>query len=149
MPVTTQEKMGQYASTQNQTESDNREIDKRALLTCASRLKGVLDAGGTDKKEYCDALRHNQRLWTIFQVALCDPENPLPRDLKVILLNLSRYVDRVSFRAIGDFSPALLTSLIDINRTIAVGLGKKAQAEAAMSTASPPITPPTSVMVSA
>jgi flagellar protein FlaF len=141
--------MGQYASTQNQTESDNREIDKRALLTCASRLKGVLDAGGTDKKEYCDALRHNQRLWTIFQVALCDPENPLPRDLKVILLNLSRYVDRVSFRAIGDFSPALLTSLIDINRTIAVGLGKKAQAEAAMSTASPPITPPTSVMVSA
>jgi hypothetical protein len=49
----------------------------------------------------------------------------LPQVLKVTLLNLSRYIDRVSFRAITEFAPQLLTSLIDINRMIATGLAKK------------------------
>jgi flagellar protein FlaF len=150
MSVTTQEKLNQYVATQKDNETDNREIDKRALLACASRLKMALDTDGTDMKAYGDALRHNQRLWTMFQVAICDPDNLLPHDLKVILLNLSRYVDRVSFRAVSEYSPDLLSSLIDINRTIAVGLGKTAQAELPLAApVEQSLTPPTSVMISA
>jgi len=124
MTVTTQEKHGAYTAHQRQNE-DGRETDKRALLSCASRLSAALADGGKDMPAYSDALRHNQRLWTIFQVALCDPDNELPKDLKVTLLNLSRYVDKVSFRAVTEFAPQLLHSLIDINRIIAAGLDKK------------------------
>jgi flagellar protein FlaF len=124
MTETTQEKHGAY-TTHAQGMLDDREIDKRALLSCASRLREALDAKGRDMKVYKDAIHHNQRLWTMFQVALCDPENALPRDLKMTLLSLSRYIDRTSFRAINQFAPQLLNSLIDINRTIATGLAKK------------------------
>ena len=128
MTTTTQDKLGAYTSNQRQNE-DSRETDKRALLSCASRLKAALDGGGQDMKEYGEAIKHNQRLWTVFQVALCDPENPLPRELKITLLNLSRYIDRVSFRAVTEFAPQLLNSLIDINRIIAAGLTPKPKAE--------------------
>src|SRR5262249_53191359 len=124
MTTTTHGKLGAYSSHQRQNE-DSRETDKRALLSCASRLKAALDDTGKDMKAYSDAIRHNQRLWTIFQVALCDPENPLPKDLKVTLLSLSRYIDKVSFRAMTEFAPVLINSLIDINRIIAAGLNKR------------------------
>ncbi len=150
MTTTTQEQSGAYATHQRQDE-DGRETDKRALLSCAGRLKAALDDAGKDMQAYADAIRHNQRLWTIFQVALCDPENPLPRELKVTLLNLSRYIDRVSFRAITEFAPQLLNSLIDINRTIAAGLNKKPAAVTppAMAMQQPPAPVPISVMTTA
>ncbi|HEU0117439.1 MAG TPA: flagellar biosynthesis regulator FlaF [Alphaproteobacteria bacterium] len=150
MTANNQDKVGAYASNQQQeAELDGRETDKRALLNCAIRLKLALDDAGKDMATYVEAIRHNQRLWTIFQVALCDPENPLPRDLKVTLLNLSRYVDKVSFRAISSFAPNLLNSLIDINRIIANGLGKKTGQAAVQQPPAQPLTPPTSVMTSA
>jgi len=128
MTTTSHEKVGAY-STNQRTQENSRQTDARALLSCASRLKSVLDAGGADMEVYIQAVRHNQRLWTLFQVALCDSDNPLPRDLKITLLNLSRYVDRVSFRAIGAFEPQLLSSLIDINRMIAAGLSVRQSTE--------------------
>lgn len=128
MTTTTQEKLGTYATHQRSKE-DSRETDARALLSCASRLRTALEDRGNDMKAYADAIRYNQRLWTIFQIALCDPDNSLPRDLKMTLLNLSRYVDRVSFRAVTAFAPQLLTSLIDINRMIATGLNVKPKVE--------------------
>jgi len=130
MTSTTQEKLGSYATHQRNKE-DSRETDARALLSCASRLRAALEAGGNDMKAYGDAVRHNQRLWTLFQIALCDAENPLPEDLKMTLLSLSRYVDKVSFRAITAFSPELLTSLIEINRKIAAGLNASRKTQAA------------------
>jgi flagellar biosynthesis activator protein FlaF len=122
-----QQKVNAYSNQQQQTEMDGREIDKRALLNCAARLKSALDDGGKDMKLYQAALRHNQHLWTIFQVALTDPSNALPRDLKMTLLRLSSYVDRVSFRAISEFMPQILNSLIDIDRALAAGLAKQQQ----------------------
>ena len=121
--------VGAYSTHQNAQE-DGRDIDKRALLTCAGQLKAALDNGGTDMKMYEDAIRKNQKLWTLFQVALCDADNPLPNNLKILLLNISRYIDRTSFKAITEFAPNMVTSLIDLNRTIATGLSKKPAATA-------------------
>lgn len=129
MTTNNQDKVGAYSANQQVAEQDGREIDKRALLNCASRLKAALDDGGNDMVAYTTAIRLNQRLWTVFQVALCDPENLLPRDLKITLLNLSRYVDKVSFRAITAFDAQLLNSMIDINRTIAAGLNKQPETQ--------------------
>ena len=110
-----------------QVQMDGREIYKRALLNCASRLKDALEDGGKDMSLYQAAVRHNQHLWTLFQVALTDSSNALPPELKITLLRLSGYVDRVSFRIICEFVPQMLQSLIDINRTLAAGLAKKPQ----------------------
>ncbi len=105
-----------------------RETEARALLNCASKLEAAR-ADGASREDFGNAIRHNQKLWTIFQVSLCEPDNQLPPDLKILLLNLSRYVDKVSFRAINEENPDLLRSLININRTIAAGLAKKAASE--------------------
>lgn len=118
--------------------SDNsRDTDARALIICARRLedaKGDLSANPQSKdalKAYGDAIRFNQRLWTIFQVALSDPQNPLPQGLKVTLFNLSRYVDKTSLRAVGKYAPREIDSLVNINRIIAAGLAKQADQTAA------------------
>ena len=134
-----------YKTHQRQSQSD-REIEARALLSCASQLAAASE--GDNRTFYTEALKRNQRLWTFFQVALCDPDNPLPRELKIILLNLSRYVDKVSFRAIAEYRPALLSNLIDINRHIATGLSTKPKTETQMPPPSP-VPPGTPVMTTA
>jgi flagellar protein FlaF len=148
MTTTTQEKIGAY-STHQRGQENSRQIDATALLSCASRLKAVLDASGADRAAYVQALRHNQRLWTIFQVALCDPENGLPHGLKMTLLNLSRYVDRVSLRAVGEYMPQILTGLIDINRAIAAGLSIKPKTETTTPVVETIPNAPTAVMTTA
>ena len=127
---------GKNQTAQVVSTGNSRDTDARALLSCASRLNDAKTLMESDLKSkenlqlYCEAIRHNQRLWTIFQVALSDPENLLPEHLKITLLNLSAYIDKTSFRAIGKYMPDLLDSLISINRTIAAGLSKKPTGEA-------------------
>jgi flagellar protein FlaF len=134
---------------------NSRETDSRALAACARRLddaKILMENDGESRenlKLYAEAIRHNQRLWTIFQVALCDPENPLPQDLKITLLNLSRYVDKTSFRAIGKYTPDAINSLIHINRSIAFGLNKKPSGESMTMTLPDARDVPTMLMTSA
>lgn len=115
-----------------------RETEARALLSCASRLEEVRNPDSS-REAFGDAVRHNQQLWTIFQVCLCEPDNPLPRELKVLLLNLSRYIDKVSFRALGDNNRDLLRSLININRMIATGLSAKQPGDAPAPSIRPPM----------
>jgi flagellar biosynthesis regulator FlaF len=122
-----QEVLNAYTNHQHRHE-DNRDLDKRALLTHANRLKIAIDNQGQDMNLYCEAIKGNQELWTIFQVALTDPESKLSDDLKIILLNLSRFIDRTSFRAVTKFQPQLLASLIEINISIAKGLAQKPKA---------------------
>jgi len=147
MTAAAQEKHDAYKSHQSKGESD-REIEARALLSCASQLDAARGAEG-NRQVYTEAIRRNQRLWTIFQVALCDPSNPLTPELKSILLNLSCYVDKVSFRAINDFKPALLQSLIEINRSIAAGLSKKPESASTIPAATLPPPGSVSLMTSA
>jgi flagellar protein FlaF len=132
----TNEQHDVYKTHQRQSQSD-REIEARALLSCANQLAAAGEAG--DFEVYSEALKRNQRLWTFFQVALCDPDNPLPRELKIILLNLSHYVDKVSFRAVAEFKPSLLADLIGINRHIAAGLSAKPKAGEDFQSPPPPI----------
>jgi flagellar protein FlaF len=126
--MTTAKNVGSYAQHQ-QTGESVRETEARALLNCASRLAAAQDINN-GYEYYLDAIKHNQELWTLFQVLLADGNNPLPRDLKITLLNLSRYVDKVSLRASAEYNPELLGSLIDINKQIAAGLSATPGVEA-------------------
>ena len=130
MTTTASKMIETYASAQSESES-LRDTEARALLNCAARMEKVQKESG-NMQGYIDAIRHNQQLWTIFQVSLGEADNKLPKELKVTLLNLSRFVDKVSLRAQTEYNPGLLSSLIDINRHIAAGLSVKPKAEAAM-----------------
>lgn len=129
MNTQVKQQLGAYATHQQKTETV-RETEARALLNCANRLVAAQDPKN-GMEAYLDAIRQNQHLWTLFQVTLTEPDNPLPRDLKVILLNLSRFVDKVSLRASAEYNPSLLTSLVNINRQIAAGLSVASAAPAA------------------
>ncbi len=121
-----------------------RETEAHALLSCASRLE-LACKPECSKDDFVAHVQHNQQLWTLFQVTLCEPDNPLPRDLKALLLNISRYVDKASFAAIGDGNKDILKGLISINRNIAAGLSVKPKSETATAgTAMPPNSPPPS-----
>jgi flagellar protein FlaF len=64
----------------------------------------------------------NQRLWTVLQVELSDPDNPLPAGLRTNLLKLSRYVDQRVFALASGGELRDLEMLSRINQEIAAGL---------------------------
>lgn len=139
MTAPAHENINAYSKNQNAPSAptaNSRDTDSRALLICARRLddaKQLMERDAKSKENlmlFGEAIRQNQRLWTIFQVALSDAENPLPQDLKITLLNLSRYVDKTSFSLLGKYDVTLIDSLINVNRIIAAGLSKQPPGEA-------------------
>lgn len=68
------------------------------------------------------ALRHNQRVWTLFQSELMDESNPLPAEIKRNLMALSNFIDRRTVDIMVKPERAKLDILIAINQNIAAGL---------------------------
>lgn len=69
-----------------------------------------------------DALKYNQRIWTILQVELAKPDNPLPDHIKRDLLLLSGFIDKRIFDTMASPRPEKLDVIIKINENIAAGL---------------------------
>ncbi|WP_064742462.1 flagellar biosynthesis regulator FlaF [Azospirillum sp. B4] len=109
----------------NRPASDNpRDIEAWGLTEAARRL--MLAAQTPENPEPLrQALSLNQRLWTIFQSSMAEPDCPLPKDLREKILVLSLIVDRQTFERLGDLDVTKLNSLIDINRNIAAGLSQR------------------------
>ena len=68
------------------------------------------------------ALTYNQKIWSIFQVELASPDNPLPASLRISILQLGRYIDRKILEAYGRPQPQKLEMIIKINQNLAAGL---------------------------
>ena len=102
----------------------DREAEAAALMKAAALLKHCQSNwAAVDREAVLDkALKFNQRLWTFFQVALTDPENPLPRAIKENVLSLSLFIDKRIFEVMAYPSPDKLDILININTNIAAGL---------------------------
>ena len=102
----------------------NRQLEAAALTKCAQMLesckRGWNDADRPDRLD--EALRHNLRLWTLFQSELARQDHEMPVELRVNLLRLSAFVDKRTFQVMAEPSPDKLQALIDINRNIAAGL---------------------------
>jgi flagellar protein FlaF len=107
-----------------------RELEAALLVRAALLLKECQDGWGADGHDtrLDDALKFNQRLWTVFQVELMADNNPLPEEIRRNLLNLSRFVDKRTFETMASPDVGKLNVLIDINRHIAEGLAGQAQA---------------------
>ena len=118
---------------------DPRSTEAWALGEASRRLALAvkMNDGGEALRE---ALRLNQRLWSIFQAALSEPDCPLPKDVRDNVLTLSLMIDRHVMARLGDLDGSKIQPILDINRAIAEGLaGKSAQpaASAGAATAAP------------
>lgn len=112
-----------YKTAQKENMS-GREIEALALTNAALKLrKCQVDWDSEDREgKRSDALKFNQRVWSILQGELAKDDNPLPVQLKRDLLTLSLFVDKRTFEVMAFPSPEKLDMLIRINLNIAAGL---------------------------
>lgn len=119
--------------TVNRSTMTGREVEAAALAKAASRLKECRRQwDAPDRPARLEqALKLNQRIWSILQAELGRPENPLPKEIRLNLLRLSAFVDRRSFEVLAYPEQEKLDILIAINENIAAGLrARPAAAEA-------------------
>jgi flagellar protein FlaF len=122
------------------TGDDPRSTEAWALGEASRRL--ALAAKMDDKGEALrEALRLNQRLWSIFQAALSEPDCPLPKDVRDNVLALSVMIDRHTMARLGDLDGSKVGPILDINRAIAEGLSARPAQSAASAPAARPAAP--------
>ena len=112
-----------YRSTDQATMS-GREIEATVLNKAALKLKECQnnwDGENRDQKLE-EALKFNQRIWSILQAELAKEDNPLPMQIRRDLLSLSVFIDRRILETLAYPSPEKLSIIIDINNNIAAGL---------------------------
>lgn len=100
-----------------------RQAEAAVLTRAAEKLQYCRDNFEKESRELLrDALRYNQRIWTLFQAALIDEIEPLPPKLREDILNLSVFVDQRTGELQLAPSPEKIDVLITINRHLAAGL---------------------------
>lgn len=112
-----------YQSVDKKTMS-GRETEARVLTQGALKLVDCQNNWGASDRKQClhDALRYNQRIWSIFQVEMTKPDNPLPDQIKQNILLLSRFIDQRIFDIMAFPEVEKLSIIIKINQNIAAGL---------------------------
>jgi flagellar biosynthesis activator protein FlaF len=112
-----------YKTVQNAYLS-GREIEAGALTHCALMLSSCQKNWDAPNhtKELAEALRINQRVWTILQSELVKDDNPLPFPIRENILTLSVFIDKRIIEVMAHPEPEKLKILIDINLNLAAGL---------------------------
>ncbi len=118
-----QNALATYQADERETIS-GRETEARVLTEAARKLQYCQNNWHSEDNEskLSEALRYNQKVWSIFQTELTREGNPLPAQLRQNLLRLSVFVDKRIFETIASPSPEKLNAVININRNIAAGL---------------------------
>ena len=112
-----------YQAVEKETLS-GRALEASVLTKAAQRLRLVQENWQQPDLDALleEVLRYNQRIWSLFQAELTQPENELPAEIKANLLNLSMFVDKRTFEVMAYPAPEKLDVLININLNIAAGL---------------------------
>jgi flagellar protein FlaF len=107
--------------------SSPRETEARVLTLAARKLVNCREQweSGERKSLLMEALKYNQKIWSVFQADLIGSDNPIPLSLRVNLLRLAAYVDKQIFAIMAKPSPEKLTPIININMGLASGLRGK------------------------
>lgn len=108
----------------SQSTLSGREIEAAVLTKAALKLKDCQNRWHVDDRDERleEALRFNQRIWSIFQAELGREDNPLPVGLRRDVLRLSAFVDKRILDSMANPDPDKLTAIININDNIAAGL---------------------------
>lgn len=108
----------------NKEALSGRELEASVLTRAGLMLKQVVENWESPDRDekLLEAIRFNQKVWSFFQAELSDPENPLPRNIRQDILNLSLFIDKRLFEVLAAPEPGKLQIVIDINFNIAAGL---------------------------
>lgn len=106
-----------------------REIEAAVLSKAARKLKACQETWNTGdwEEKLEEALKFNQRIWSIFQEELMRDDNPLPKNLRLDILRLSNFIDRKILETMAYPSPEKLNIIISINKNLAAGLRNSEQ----------------------
>ena len=112
-----------YESVENATRS-GREIEAAVLTKAAIKLKECQDNWDASDREHKldEALKYNQRIWSIFQSELSRDDHEMPKKLRLDILRLAAFVDRRLFETMAFPEPEKLNIVININNNLAAGL---------------------------
>jgi flagellar protein FlaF len=112
-----------YITTAKMSMSE-REVEASALTKAALLLQACQDHWEMPDREQklLEALEFNQKLWSIFQASLIQPDHPMSAPLRQDILNLSGFIDKRIFELIAFPDRAKLTAIIQINQNLAAGL---------------------------
>jgi flagellar protein FlaF len=118
-----QNQLNAYTAVQKENLS-GRELEASILSRAGLMLKSVKENWGAPDRDrkLLEAVKFNQKVWSFFQAELSDPENPLPKNLREDILNLSIFVDKRLFEVLAYPNPEKLAIIIDIDFNIAAGL---------------------------
>ena len=108
----------------SQATQSGSEIEAAVLTKAALKLKECQenwDAPDRDDRLE-EALKYNQRIWSIFQSELVREDHELPKKLRLDILRLAAFIDRRIFETMAFPSPEKLNIVIDINNNISAGL---------------------------
>lgn len=118
----------QYSTIYEQQSKDfmpPRELEASVLSKAALKLKQCQDQWDTPEREKLldEAIRYNQKVWSFFQSELSMPDNPLPRNIREDILNLSLFIDKRLFEVMAyPDDVRKLDIVVNINLNIAAGL---------------------------
>ena len=101
-----------------------RETEARVLNKAAQQLIACQKKWETNDRENMlnDALKFNQRIWSILQAELMKKDNPMPKKIKNNLLRLSAFIDKRVFEIMAFPDKDKLSIIVNINKNIASGL---------------------------
>jgi flagellar protein FlaF len=108
----------------NKATMSGREVEAAVLTKAARKLKTCQENwNAPDREEKLEeALKFNQRIWSIFQSELSRTDHELPQKLRLDVLRLASFIDRRIFETLAYPSPEKLSIVIDINNNLAAGL---------------------------
>jgi flagellar protein FlaF len=101
-----------------------REVEAAVLTKAAVKLKECQDNWDAPDRDHKldEALKYNQRIWSIFQSELSREDHEIPKKLRLDILRLAAYIDRRIFETMAFPAPEKLNIVIDINNNLAAGL---------------------------
>ena len=104
-----------------------RELEASILTRAGLMLKNCQDNWQSPdrNRKLEEAVKFNQKVWSFFQSELSMPDNPLPRNIREDILNLSLFLDKRLFEVMAYPDPDKLTIAININLNLAAGLRKQ------------------------
>ncbi len=106
--------------------SSPREIEARALLMAAKKLRDIQANWEPRHAGLIKALRFNRNLWSIFVGAALEEDCPHSKDVRENIANLGVFIFDRTLEIESDPAPEKLNALIDINLNIAAGLSAAA-----------------------
>ncbi len=101
-----------------------REVEAAVLSKAARKLQACQENWLTPEREDMldDALKFNQRIWSVFQSELSTENNLMPKKLRLDIIRLSAFIDKRIFETMAEPSPEKLNIIIEINNNLAAGL---------------------------